>query len=342
MINEQDINQLLTNEVTRAVKQRMLHVDLGHMVSEATQRELASKIKHINFPEGSISFDSIKNSTVTISGSQVTGGVHKRFRSTGIEDYAKDCKLTILDDNVVIENNLVAMSATVKQNLQVDGDLIVNGNIPTDSNLYGSIIEGVINRLGDAFEKVFKQSIIDGVIFTLKNQGLDVSKLSFNGKPLTDGVSLASNITGSNLQHLGELRELQVKNEALVADTLYVTKGRIGVNTDEPSAPLAVWDEETEIVVKKHSKHKGYIGSSRDTTVVLGANNNTNIVLNQDGTTTIEKLMIGKNKITSAPVKPNVESDKGHIVFNSHPDLGRPVGWVCLGGNRWSEFGKCE
>jgi hypothetical protein len=342
MINENDINQLLSNEVTRAVKQKMLHVDLNQMVAEATQRELTNKIHNIKFPQESIEFQSIKNNTVKISGSQVSGGVHKRFKSIGIEDYAKNCKLTILDDNVVVENTLVALDANIKNSLTVDGDLIVRGSVPADSKFFNDIVEGVVQRLGSAFEQIFRQSIIDGVVRTLSINGLDVAKLSFNGKPLTDGVSLASNITGSNLQHLGELRELQVKNEALVADTLYVTKGRIGVNTDEPSAPLAVWDEETEIVIKKHSKHKGYIGSSRDTTVVLGANNNSNIVLNQDGTTTVDKLKVGGSKITSAPVKPNIDSDKGHIVFNSHPDLGRPVGWICLGGNRWSEIGTCE
>lgn len=342
MINENDINQLLNNEVTRAVKQKMVHVDINQMVAEATQRELANKIHTFKFPDESIPFTSIQGSSIKISGSSVNGGVHKRFKSQGIEDYARDCKLTVMDENVVIENTLVAMDATIKNSLRVEGDLIVNGTVPTDSNFFNDIVEGVIARLGTAFEQIFRQSIIDGIVHTLKTQGIDVNKLNVNGKPLTDGVSLASNITGSNLQRIGELRELQVKNEAIIADTLYVTKGRIGVNTDEPSAPLSVWDEETELVMKKHSRHKGYIGSTRDTEVVLGANNNTNIVLNKDGTASISKLAIGDSKFTSGPVKPNIESTKGHVVFNSHPDLGRPVGWICLGGNRWSAFGNCE
>jgi hypothetical protein len=342
MINENEINQLLANEITKAVKQKMLHVDIPHLVSEATTRELADKITHIKFPEGSIPFDSIRNNTVTISGNQVNGGIHKKFKSRGIEDHAIDCELSVLDDNVVVENTLVARNANIKENLIVDGNLIVHGTIPADCNFFIDIVEGVIGRLGEEFDKVFKQSIVDGVLFTLKNQGIDVSKISLNGNVFTDGTSIAGTVTTSNLQKVGQLKELQVKGESFLADTLYVTKGRIGINTVEPSASLSVWDEETEVVIKKHSRHKAYIGSSRDTTVVLGANRNDNIVLNQDGSASIDNLKIGGNKFTSNPILPNVESVKGHIVFNSHPDIGRPVGWVCLGGNRWSSFGNCE
>jgi len=342
MINEHDLNQLLNTEVSKAVKQKIVNIDINQLLSEVTRQEVSTKIKDISFPDDSIPFTSIKNTSIRISGSQIDGGVHKRFKSQGIEDYAKDCKLTVMDDNVVIENTLVALNATIKENLEVDGNLVIRGKVPSDSKFFNDIVEGVIERLGDTFEKVFRQSIIDGILHTLKIQGLDVGQLKVNGNQLTDGKSLASNIVESNLQKIGQLKELQVKNEALLADTLYVTRGRIGVNTDEPSAALAVWDEEAELVFKKHSKHKGYIGSTRDTTVVLGANKKDNIILNQDGTTSIDTLRIGGTKITSAPTKPNVEGDKGHVVFNSHPNLGRPVGWICLGGNRWSEFGKCE
>jgi len=342
MINENEINQLLSNEVSKAVKQKMLRVDIKQLIAEATQKELEHKVTHIKFPEGSIPFESIRNNTVRISGDQVDGGVHRRFKSAGIEDHAKDCKLTVLDDNVVIENTLVALNASIKENLIIDGNLIVNGSIPEDCNFFNDLVEGVISRLGDAFEKVFRQSIVDGVLFTLKNQGIDVNNISLNGKQLTDGISLTDTITNSNLQKVGQLKELQVKNEALLADTLYVTRGRIGVNTDEPSSVLSIWDEECEVVVKKHSKHRAYIGSTRDTTVILGANRKDNVVLNQDGSTRIDDLRVGGNKVTSSPVKPNIESEKGHVVFNSHPDIGRPVGWICLGGERWSTFGNCE
>jgi len=336
------IGQLTESVVTKTIKQRLLHVDLNQMVLQATETEIKGKIQDLKFPEGSIPFSAIKNNEIAISNSQITGGVQKRFKSKGIEDYATDCKLTVMDDNVVIENTLVALNATIKENLEVDGDLVVRGTVPSNSAFFKDIVEGVVERLGDSFEKVFRQSIVDGVLHTVKSQGLDVNTFTVGGKSVIENNSIANNITGSNLQKVGYLKNLQVKGEALIHDSLYVGNGRIGINTVEPSNALSVWDEETEVVIKKKQKHTAFIGSVRDTIVTLGANNQESVKLLQDGYAQIDKLRIGSSRFSSAPTRPNTDAEKGHVVFNSHPNLGRPVGWICLGGNRWSEFGKCE
>ena len=44
MINENEINQLLSNEVSKAVKQKMLRVDIQQLIAEATQKELESDV----------------------------------------------------------------------------------------------------------------------------------------------------------------------------------------------------------------------------------------------------------------------------------------------------------
>lgn len=336
------IGTLVEGIVTKTIRSHLLNVDLNYQVAEATRKELVNKIKELAFPENSIPFNAIKNKEVAISATQITGGVHRKFRSRGIEDYASDCKLTVMDDNVVVENNLVALNANIKESLTVDGDLVVKGNVPKDSKFFTNIVDGVIERLGDAFEMVYKQSIVNGVLHTIKSQGLDVDQFSVSGKKVIEGNKIANNITDSNLQSVGYLKDLQVRGEALLHDSLYVGNKRVGINTDEPACAFSVWDEETEVVVKKHQKHTAFIGSSRDTTVVLGSNNSPSIRLLQNGSAQIDNLRIGTNKITSNPTKPNIDSDKGHIVLNSHPDIGRPVGWVCLGGNRWSPFGNCE
>jgi hypothetical protein len=36
---------------------------------------------------------------------------------------------------------------------------------------------------------------------------------------------------------------------------------------------------------------------------------------------------------------PNFVSDRGHIVFNANPNVGGPLGWVCLGAANWANFG---
>ena len=299
------IGKLTESTIIKTIKQRMLHVDLNQMVLQATEAEIKGKIQDFKFPEGSIPFSAIRNNEITISNNQITGGVQKRFKSKGIEDYATDCKLTVLDENVVVENTLVALNANIKENLEVDGNLIVRGTVPSNSAFFKDIVEGVVERLGDSFEKVFRQSIIDGVLHTVKSQGLDVDTLTVGGKTVIENNSIANNITGSNLQKVGYLKDLQVKGEALIHDSLYVGNGRIGINTVEPSNALSVWDEETEVVIKKKQKHTAFIGSVRDTIVSLGANNQDSVKLLQDGYAQIDKLRIGSSRFSSAPTKPN-------------------------------------
>ena len=189
----------------------MLHVDLNQMVLQATEAEIKGKIQDFKFPEGSIPFSAIRNNEITISNNQITGGVQKRFKSKGIEDYATDCKLTVLDENVVVENTLVALNANIKENLEVDGNLIVRGTVPSNSAFFKDIVEGVVERLGDSFEKVFRQSIIDGVLHTVKSQGLDVDTLTAGGKTVIENNSIANNITGSNLQKVGYLKVYNIE-----------------------------------------------------------------------------------------------------------------------------------
>jgi hypothetical protein len=108
----------------------------------------------------------------------------------------------------------------------------------------------------------------------------------------------------------------------------------------EPSAAFVVWDEECELVVRKQKQDVGYIGTQRNQSLVLGSNNKDNIVLDPEGRVTIKHLRIGNNPISSEPSLPKMQSVKGHVVFNSEPAIGRPVGWVCLGESRWAEFGN--
>jgi hypothetical protein len=62
-----------------------------------------------------------------LSGDQITGGIIKQFGSTGIDDKATACQLTILDDVTVVENNLLTKNLTVKGDTQVEGNLTVAG-----------------------------------------------------------------------------------------------------------------------------------------------------------------------------------------------------------------------
>jgi hypothetical protein len=146
-------------------------------------------------------------------------------------------------------------------------------------------------------------------------------------------------MVNSNLQTVGTLKELQVSGESLLSQTLYVTAKRVGVNTIEPSAALAIWDDEVEIVVSKRQKDTGSIGTPRQQKLILSANNKDNITLETDGSARINDLRTGSMKFTSASAPPNYLSEKGHVVWNENPSVGGPLGWICLGAANWGNFG---
>lgn len=90
---------------------------------------------------------SLLNNTV-ISGNNVVGGIIKQFGSTGIQDNASTCQVTILDQATVFENKLVTADLEVKGSVIIDGDIILNGEIPADSPFFKDVVEhaaGILN-----------------------------------------------------------------------------------------------------------------------------------------------------------------------------------------------------
>ena len=147
-----------------------------------------------------------------------------------------------------------------------------------------------------------------------------------------------------NEERGGHLKQLEVSGEALLSDVLYTTPGnnRVGINTMEPSDALTVWDQEAEVVIGKHKKQEGYIGTRRRQSINIGANNKVGVTITSEGTVIIDKLQLQGKIISSSRDVPNHASKQGDIVFNTNPQVGKYIGWVCLDGIRWAGFGKIE
>jgi hypothetical protein len=178
------------------------------------------------------------------------------------------------------------------------------------------------------------------IIFNkIKNDGLDLNKITLNGAELVTDNSLGPAVINSKLQTLGELRELRVSGESLLGQTLYVTPKRVGINTIEPAAALSVWDEEIEITAKKKSKDVAFLGTTRQQKLVLSANNKDNLTCNEDGSVEVEVLRMGPFKFSTSPTPPNYVSERCHVVWNTNPNPGGPMGWICLGSANWANFG---
>jgi hypothetical protein len=332
-------NEKIVSEVNILVGQ----MDITSVINTVVESKLSNLVNTGCFPPNSIPHTSVNIKGLKLSGDQIEGGIIDRFGSTGIEDRATHVQMTLMDHATAFEGPIWAPSAAIKGTLTVDGDLIINGNIPTDTPVFTKLIEetsaSVRVNLNDEFFSGFSNTVFDRI----KLSGLDLDRITQGNKEVISGNKLGYHITDSNLQRVGVLKDLQTQGENLLCNTLYVTdSGRVGINTMDPSAVFSLWDEEVEINISKRSGETGHISTPRNQRLILGANNKENIILETDGGVSVTKLSIGDIPMTSANYVPNYNGTLGQIVWNSAPSHSSPIGWVCLGATRWASFGTVE
>lgn len=241
----------------------------------------------------------------TISGDQIKGGIITEFGSTGIDDRATSCVLTLLDESVVIENNLLTKDLTVQGNLDVKGSVVVS------SQFFKQLTDEVIKNLASSAKPVLPEMPADWV--------------------------------SSVPEEKGPSKGLQSDGESLFDSTLYISNKRVGVNTIAPAAALDIRDVEGELRIGRLRYGAMQIVAPGNQNLVLSSNYKPNIILADDGSTLIEELYVGGPvKITSASAPPRGEGEQGHIVFNSNPSKGGPMGWVCLGATTWANLATID
>ena len=329
-----EVQKQTDQTVKETVDQRIKAVDFGKAVVDATSIIVKDQLEELVFPDASIKPDALDMTNYKFSGDNIHGGVITEFSSTGIDDRSTNIAVTILDDVTVVENNLLTKDLTVQ------GNVTINGTLDKDCEFYQELIDTTSTNTVNKLDKTLFDGFSKTVFNTIKDKGLDLNKITVDGRDVIVGNALGSNITKSNLQELGMIKELQVSGEAFISESLYTVKGRVGVNTFEPSSALAVWDQEIEITTGKKEADVGRIGTPRQQSLVLSANNKNNITLNTDGSATVEDLRLGQTmRFTEGDRAPNYASTKGHVVWNNNPSLGGPLGWICLGNANWANFG---
>jgi hypothetical protein len=325
--------------VENQVQERLSTVDFQRAITDSVSTLIADRMADFVFPANSIDPAALKLLELKITGDNISGGIIENFSSTGIDDRASQVALTILDDSTVIENNLLTKDLTVQGSMTINGKFVVNGAVPEDTEFFRKLVASTTSSTLTSLDHTLFNNYSTLIFDRIKQDGLDLERITLNGQEIARSNSLGSAIVNSNLQTLGELRELRVGGESLLAQTLYVTPRRVGINTIEPSAALSVWDDEIEIVAKKKSRDVGMLGTTRQQKLVLTSNGKDNIVLSDDGSTQIDHLRIGSMQFTTSSVPPNFVSERCHIVWNTNPNPGGPMGWICLGGANWANFG---
>jgi hypothetical protein len=334
-----DIKTQVEDQVVEIIRTQVSAAVSKINIVELFNASFSASIKNrtFEFPETSIPARAIDPTDWIISGSNIQGGIIKNFGSSGIDDKALTCQLSIFDAVTVVENNLVTKDLTVKGTTTIEGDLNVTGTMPEDSALFKNVVRASTGAI-KADPTVF-QTYVDSVFKQIKESGLDLNQIKLNGQDIVVGQSLANNIINSNLQKVGQLQELQVAGESFLSGTLYTTNQRVGVNTIEPFQALSIWDQEIEIGFGKKANNTAVIETPRSQTLVVSSNGKNNIMLTPDGSTTFNKIHMGSMSFAVGTMPPADNQPIGSVVFNSNPSMGGPLGWVSLGEARWANFG---
>lgn len=329
-------------QISSWVDNKLNQIDIQESLKIVVQTAIGENLKGTTFPDNSISHRSINFSNLILSGDHIKGGIIEQFGSIGIEDLATHVQVTVMDHAVAFENSIHSPEIKIAGDLHIGGKIQAFGKF----DIATPGVKDLINNTAQAVRDILDQDLFEGFNYSvfdkIKTEGIDLDKITQNGKEVVLGNRLGFHITESNLQKLGIVKDLQTTGESLLCETLYTTGKRVGINTLEPSSTLSIWDQEVEISVNKYSQDTGYIGTARNQKLVIGANNKQNITLMPDGTVSVQQLDIGSVKMSTANKIPSYESFQGHIVWNSAPSLGENIGWVCIGGARWAKFGKIE
>jgi hypothetical protein len=261
--------------------------------------------------------------------------VAKRLQTPGIQDHAQQPELTVLDENVVVENCLTANRIEVVTSAKIK-ELTVTGSINTDNRAWQTLSEDISKKTLDRLSTEWKESLIADIESKIREHGIDFAQVQIDGVRVVVGDTLSRKITNSNLQSLGALNELRVTGEAHIYNTVSVLNKRLGINTQEPEMALSVWDEEVSILAGKFKDKSAYIGTGRLQNLVLGVNRTPAVEIDVDGVTAVKKLRVGVHRISHGTEVPNYAGTKGDVVFNANPSINDNVfAWQCLGGFKW-------
>ena len=341
-----DVNKTVVDkansQINLEIKKQLASIDINLIVNEIVKSKLADIIKLQNFPEHSIAHTAINFQGLKLTGDSIAGGIIEQFGSTGIEDRASFVQMTLMDHAVAFEGPLFAPSAEIKGALTVDGMLTLAGTVSLASPGVVQLIDATSAAVVDKLDAQLFTGFSDIVFGRMQKTGIDLDRITQGGKEIVKGAQLGYHIVDSNLQRVGVVKDLQTSGENLLSETLYVTQKRVGINTMDPSAAFAVWDEEVELIVTKRKTDVAYLATPRKQQLVLGSNGKENIVLDTDGSAHVEKLVVGRVAMSSGTAVPNYTGTMAQIVYNESPAPGSPIGWVCIGGARWAKFGMIE
>jgi hypothetical protein len=270
--------------------------------------------------------------------------VVKRTDKPGIVDNTTMTPALTLEDDVIVTSGHLATDSistssgadlggdtSIHGALVIDGELAVKGRISLSNPSFKELSENIKNDTMTSLREDFIGETAD-IIREQIQDGINIKNILIRGAPLLNGNELSESIKITSIEALGTLKNLNVGTELSVANK------RVGINTTAPTSALSVWDNEVTIDVGKRSENTAQIGTSKAQDLVLITNNQEQLKIDKDGLVSVNKLRIGRNRISTHHETPGWSGAKGDIVFNFNFKPDAAFAWICLGDFRWQEL----
>ena len=264
----------------------------------------------------------------------------KDFQTQGIVDRASGLQLSVEDDVVVVNNQLVSNGLHVATDAVVDGsltvdNLVVKKTVNVDNRTWQQLATHTADQVLQKMTEEWKKDLVEEVLDLAKSVGIDFAQVNLDGQPLIEGSQLNPKITETSIEKVSTLRDLRVRGPVDLNGTVNVKGRRVGINTDDPESALSIWDEEVAITAGKHSKDTAFIGTARKQALNIGVNRGRDLQIDADGLITVKELRLDRWRISFGNAAPGYSGTRGDLVINHDPKPDMPFAWVCLGAFRW-------
>lgn len=329
-------------------------------------------------PFRSLSGDHLNGGTILNFASSGIADQASKTQLTVKDDgvYIKNLKAEHVDDFTV--------SGTLKVNVLEVNELRADIKFEKDAPIVfsGDTLDGKgLLWAGQGNTKQFVFASSPNRFFSSEDIDLARGKsITINGIKLFNDSELGDTITKSNLRQVGRLSGLIVDGNVSIGQYLVFNNAtnRLGLGIEEPNAAFSVAEDGIEVIVGSKDFEKGIIGTYAshaldivtDNTSRISISAGGNITLGSASTAPIKVSVVGSLSINvntsdsradldvRGPIKFNNKIhlsgteapqsgvfNEGDVVWNTAPQPGRFVGWVCTKSGSpglWSGFGRIE
>jgi hypothetical protein len=300
------------------------------------------------------------------------------IKDTGIE--VKSLTVGSVKGDLTVENTIAAktIKVDVLEVKEIKTDLKFGQSAALEITVSGGeslVGKGMLLKGQGSTKQLIFNTNPDKFVSTEHFELIKDREYRIDGTPVLSSTALGLGVTKSNLREVGRLRGLIVDGNVSLGQYVFYndSTNRFGVGIENPNAGLSVCEDGVEVILGTKDQSRGIVGTFAsvpfdivtDNTARMSVGSSGNITFNSSEVVLNGKLAIGVRTRDSrvdlhvaGAVKyqdhihqylngiPDSGSYiRGDIVWNTEPDVGRCVGWVCVRAGSpgtWMPFGEIK